>query len=51
VAAAVSAHVIPLLADGRLRVPIAETFPLSEAGAAYAHFGAGGKFGKVVLVA
>jgi NADPH:quinone reductase-like Zn-dependent oxidoreductase len=51
VAAAVAAHVLPLLATGRLRVPIAETFTLSDAGAAYERFGAGGKFGKVVLVA
>ena len=28
-----------------------ETFPLSEAQAAYDRFAAGGKFGKVVLVA
>jgi NADPH:quinone reductase-like Zn-dependent oxidoreductase len=51
VTAAVAAHVLPLLATGRLRIPIAETFPLSDAGAAYERFGAGGKFGKVVLVA
>jgi NADPH:quinone reductase-like Zn-dependent oxidoreductase len=51
VTAAVAAHVLPLLAAGRLRVPIADTFPLSEAEAAYERFGAGGKFGKIVLVA
>ena len=51
VAAAVGAHVLPLLAAGRLQVPIAATFPLAEAGAAYERFGAGGKLGKVVLVA
>jgi putative PIG3 family NAD(P)H quinone oxidoreductase len=51
VAAAVAAHVLPVLAEGRLRVPVAETFPLSDAEAAYERFGAGGKFGKVVLVA
>jgi NADPH:quinone reductase-like Zn-dependent oxidoreductase len=50
VSAAVAAHVLPLLAAGRLRVPLAETFPLSEADAAYERFGAGGKLGKVVLV-
>jgi NADPH:quinone reductase-like Zn-dependent oxidoreductase len=50
VAAAVATHVIPFLADGRFKVPIAETFSLSEAEAAYAHFAAGGKLGKVVLV-
>jgi NADPH:quinone reductase-like Zn-dependent oxidoreductase len=50
VASAVSAHVIPALAEGRLSVPISETFPLSEAEAAYEHFARSGKFGKVVLV-
>jgi NADPH2:quinone reductase len=49
VAGAVAAHVVPLLAAGRLRVPIADVFPLSAAQAAYDRFGAGGKFGKVVL--
>ena len=51
VTAAVAAHVLPLLQTGRLRVPVAETFPLAEADAAYERFGAGGKLGKVVLVA
>jgi NADPH:quinone reductase-like Zn-dependent oxidoreductase len=51
VAAAVSAHVLPALAAGRLRVPLCETFALSEAAAAYERFGSGAKFGKVVLVA
>jgi putative PIG3 family NAD(P)H quinone oxidoreductase len=32
-----------------LRVPIADTFPLAEAAAAYERFAAGGKLGKVVL--
>jgi NADPH:quinone reductase-like Zn-dependent oxidoreductase len=50
VAAAVSAHVLPLLASGRVRVPVCETFPLSEATAAYERFSGGGKLGKVVLV-
>ncbi|HVB90584.1 MAG TPA: zinc-binding dehydrogenase [Acidimicrobiales bacterium] len=51
VAAAVAAHALPLLAAGRIRVPVCATFPLSEAGAAYERFSAGGKLGKVVLVA
>jgi NADPH:quinone reductase len=51
VTAEVAAHVLPLLASGRIGVPVGETFPLSEANAAYDHFAAGGKFGKVVLVA
>ena len=45
----VERHVVPLLADGRLRVPVAATFPLAEAPAAYERFAAGGKLGKVVL--
>lgn len=51
VAAAVTAHVLPLLAAGRLRVPIADTFALAEAETAYERFGTGGKLGKIVLVA
>jgi NADPH:quinone reductase-like Zn-dependent oxidoreductase len=42
-------RVVPLLATGRVRVPVAETVPLEEAGAAYARFEAGGKLGKIVL--
>jgi putative PIG3 family NAD(P)H quinone oxidoreductase len=42
-------EVLPLLDTGALRVPIAETFPLSEAPAAYERFAAGGKLGKIVL--
>jgi putative PIG3 family NAD(P)H quinone oxidoreductase len=41
---------LPLLADGRLRVPVAATFPLADAQAAYDRFAAGGKLGKLVLV-
>jgi NADPH:quinone reductase len=51
VAAGVTAHVLPLLAAGRIRVPVCATFPMAEAEAAYARFSAGGKLGKVVLVA
>ena len=43
-------EVLPLFAGGALRVPIAETFPLSEAAVAYERFAAGGKFGKIVLL-
>jgi NADPH:quinone reductase-like Zn-dependent oxidoreductase len=46
----VGRHVIPALAAGRLRVPVAATYPMREAAAAYDHFAAGGKFGKIVLV-
>jgi NADPH:quinone reductase-like Zn-dependent oxidoreductase len=45
----VEAHVLPLFEAGHLRVPIDAQFPLEEAPAAYSHFAAGGKFGKVVL--
>jgi NADPH:quinone reductase-like Zn-dependent oxidoreductase len=42
-------HVLPALAAGELRVPVAAAFHLEEAPAAYARFAAGGKLGKVVL--
>jgi NADPH2:quinone reductase len=45
----VEAHVLPLFAAGRLTMPIDSTFPLEEAAAAYDHFSAGKKFGKVIL--
>ena len=46
----VEAHVLPLLASGRITVPVCQTFPLEEAPAAYDRFAAGSKFGKVVLM-
>jgi NADPH:quinone reductase len=49
VAQAVEEHVLPLLADGRLRVPVDATFSFADAADAYARFAAGGKLGKVVL--
>jgi NADPH2:quinone reductase len=51
VAAAVAAHALPALVAGRLTIPVSDTFPLAEAEAAYERFAAGGKLGKVVLVA
>jgi len=45
----VEREVLPLLDGGRLSVPIAETFALEDAAAAYERFAAGGKLGKVVL--
>jgi NADPH:quinone reductase len=42
-------HVLPLVAAGRVRVPVCATFPLEQAQAAYERFAAGGKFGKIVL--
>ncbi|HZN15737.1 MAG TPA: zinc-binding dehydrogenase [Acidimicrobiales bacterium] len=47
---AVEAHVLPLVNAGRVRVPVAATFPLAEAAAAYERFAAGGKLGKLVLL-
>jgi NADPH:quinone reductase-like Zn-dependent oxidoreductase len=41
--------VLPGFASGDLSVPVAATFPLEEAPAAYERFKAGRKFGKVVL--
>jgi NADPH:quinone reductase len=49
VARLVEHEVLPLFDSGVLTVPIAETFPLDEAAAAYEHFAAGGKLGKVVI--
>jgi len=44
-------EVLPLFeaSPPALRVPIAETFPLEQAAAAYERFAAGGKLGKIVL--
>ena len=50
VARPVEEQVLPLLAVGSVRVPVADTFPLSEATAGYERFAAGGKLGKIVLV-
>jgi NADPH:quinone reductase len=43
-------EVLPLFESGELRVPIADTFPLDDAVAAYERFSGGGKLGKVVIV-
>jgi putative PIG3 family NAD(P)H quinone oxidoreductase len=49
-ARAMERSVLPLLADGSVRVPIAATYPLEQVEAAYERFAAGGKLGKIVLV-
>ena len=49
VARQVEREVLPLFDTGALRVPVAETFPLEQAAAAYERFAAGGKLGKIVL--
>jgi NADPH:quinone reductase len=48
-ARAMERSVLPWLASGDVRVPIAATYPLAEAGTAYDRFAEGGKFGKIVL--
>ncbi|MBX3313750.1 MAG: zinc-binding dehydrogenase [Actinobacteria bacterium] len=47
----VEKHVLPLLAAGTVTVPVEATYPMAEAAQAYEHFAAGGKLGKIVLVA
>jgi len=42
-------EVLPLFDAGKLRVPVAATFPLDDALAAYERFAAGGKLGKIVI--
>jgi NADPH:quinone reductase-like Zn-dependent oxidoreductase len=46
----VEAHVLPLVADGRVQVPVAATLPVDEPDDAYERFAAGGKLGKLVLL-
>jgi len=48
-ARAMERSVLPLLARGTLRVPLAARYPLEQAAAAYDRFAAGGKLGKIVL--
>ncbi|HEY9555808.1 MAG TPA: zinc-binding dehydrogenase, partial [Acidimicrobiales bacterium] len=50
-ARAVERHVVPLLAAGSVRVPVQSTFAMSDAAGAYEAFAAGGKLGKLVLLA
>ncbi len=45
----VEKRVLPLIEAGAVQVPLANTFPLAEAAAAYDRFAAGGKLGKIVL--
>jgi NADPH2:quinone reductase len=46
----VEKEVLPLFDQGRLSVPVAQTFPLDEVEQAYERFRAGGKLGKIVLL-
>jgi NADPH2:quinone reductase len=43
-------HVLPLLACGAVKVPVAQTFPLDQVHDAYEAFAAGGKVGKIVVL-
>jgi putative PIG3 family NAD(P)H quinone oxidoreductase len=48
-ARALERSVLPALEAGTIRVPVAATYPLEEAVAAYDAFAAGGKLGKLVI--
>ena len=48
-ARAMERSVLPLLANGEVKVPVAATYSLADAADAYDHFQAGGKLGKIVL--
>ncbi|CAN5280495.1 zinc-binding dehydrogenase [soil metagenome] len=48
-ARAMEREVLPWFERGDLRVPVAETFALDDVAAAYDHFAAGGKLGKIIL--
>src|SRR3954452_1606542 len=46
----VERHVLPLVEDGTVHVPVADTFRLEQVADAYERFTAGRKLGKVVLL-
>lgn len=46
----VEAQVLPLLASGKLRVPVGATYSLEQGAKAYERFSAGSKFGKIVIL-
>jgi len=50
VARLVEGFALGLLAEREVAVPVAATFPMEEATAAYERFAAGGKLGKIILV-
>jgi NADPH2:quinone reductase len=50
-ARAVEHQVLPLLAGGQVSVPVSATFAMSDAAAALERFVAGGKLGKIVMLA
>jgi len=49
-ARALEREVLPLFESGTLEVPVADTFGLEDAAAAYSRFEAGAKHGKIVLL-
>jgi NADPH2:quinone reductase len=49
IASALAANVLPLIADGRVKIVMDRIFPLAEAGAAHARMEAGAHIGKIVL--
>jgi NADPH:quinone reductase-like Zn-dependent oxidoreductase len=49
-ARAMERSVLPLLASGAVKVPIAATYSIEESEAAYERFTQSGKVGKIVLV-
>jgi len=51
VARSMERHVLPLVASGAIQVPVHATLPMADAASAYEQFAAGGKLGKIVLVA
>ncbi|MFA4927921.1 MAG: zinc-binding dehydrogenase [Patulibacter sp.] len=46
---AVERELLPLVERGLITVPVAASFPIEDAAAAYERFAAGGKLGKIVL--
>jgi NADPH:quinone reductase-like Zn-dependent oxidoreductase len=46
----VESRAVHLLGTGAVTVPVAATFPMTDAAAAYERFAAGGKLGKIILV-
>ena len=50
IARTMETHVLPLLAEEHIRVPVAEIYPMRDAAAGYDAFARGGKLGKIVLV-
>ncbi len=49
VMAEVASRLVPYLATGRIRVPVAAAYPFAAAEEAYAAFRKGGKIGKIIL--